>query len=104
MTTKNTVAGRPPMRRLTVTSGDCNGPFKIVTDFSSEKDQQLLYDTYKEWFDHPSTSVWHVDMFIIYLKDKFPNRICVKHEEYQQMIKDGEVIPGSREQWLAEQN
>lgn len=101
-TTKNTVA-KNPVTRLCVIEGDCNGAFKIVTDFTSEKEQKDFDKIYREWFDHPSTVMWCIESFIVYFKEKYPNRVCVLEEDYKAITK-GKIIPATKEEWDAENN
>ena len=101
-TTKNTVA-KPPVTRLAVIEGDCNGKFKIVTDFCSQDDQQKFDKVFHEWFDHPDTRMWCIESFIAYCKEKYPNRICLLYEDYEQITK-GKRIPATEEEWESENN
>lgn len=101
-TTKNTVA-KPPVTRLAVIEGDCNGPFKIVTDFCSQKEQAEFDRLYLEWFDHPETKVWCIEAFIYYFKAKHPDRMCVLHDDFKQITK-GKMTKATRAEWEAEQN
>jgi len=101
-TTKNT-RPKPPVTRLCVIEGDCNGYFKIVTDFTNQKDKEEFDKLYKEWFDHPDTKMWCIESFIIYLKGKHPNRVCLLHDDYIKITK-GKVIPATREEWESENN
>ncbi len=91
----------PPVTRLAVIQGDCNGPFKIVTDFVSQKEQVAYDKLYLEWFDHPETRIWHITDFIRYFKSKHPKRICVLHEDYLSITK-GKSVPATKEEWDAE--
>lgn len=102
-TTKNTVT-KPPVTRHCVIEGDCNGPFKIVTDFTSPKEQEQFQKIYREWFDHPDTKRWHIDSFIMYFKIKYPNRICIQFNEYDAICKEGKVIAATQEEWEQENN
>ena len=97
-TNKTTI---PPVTRLCVITGDCNGPWKIVTDFASEKEQTVFHNIYLQWFHHPETRIWHITDFIRYFKNRFPNRMCVLHEDYLEITK-GKVIHATKEEWDAE--
>lgn len=94
---------KPPVTRLYVIEGDCNGKFKIVTDFTTEKEQSEFHRLYLEWFDHPKTFIWNIESFIIYFKIKFPNRICVLEKDYKE-ITQGKAIKATKEEWEAENN
>ena len=101
-TTKNTVA-KPPVTRLCVIEGDCNGPFKIITDFTTEKEQEEFERLYVEWFNSPLTKVWCIESFIIYFKEKHPKRMCLLYAHYEQLVA-GKVIPATKEEWESENN
>lgn len=101
-TTKNTVA-KPPVTRHSIIEGDCNGHFKIVTDFTTPKELDEFDKIYREWFDHPSTFMWCIESFIIYFKIKYPNRICVLYKDYEAITK-GYSTPATKEEWGAENN
>lgn len=101
-TTKNTIA-KPPVTRLCVIEGDCNGHFKIVTDFTTPKEQEQFDRIYREWFDHPSTKMWCIESFIIYFKGKHPNRVCLLYDDYKAITK-GKVMPATKEEWESENN
>ena len=101
-TTKNTVK-KPPVTRLCVIEGDCNGPFKIVTDFTSEKERAEFDKIYLEWFHSPDTKIWVIESFITYFKLRFPQRICLKYSDYESITK-GKVIPATKEEWESENN
>ena len=98
-TTKNTIP-RPPVKRLLEFSSDCNGPFTIVTDITKEG---VFENLYKEWFDHPSTFMWCAESFILYVKNKFPNCICLLKEDYNAITK-GFSTPATKEEWEGENN
>lgn len=70
-TTKNTFP-KPPITRLAIIEGDCNGPFKIVTDFCSQQDTGAFDKIFRQWFDHPDTFMWCIESFIIFFKEKHP--------------------------------
>lgn len=101
-TTKNTVP-KPPVTRLLEIEGDCNGHFKIVTDFTTPKEQKHFHDLYMEWFDHPSTKMWCIEAFIIFFKERYPDRICVLYSDFKEITK-GKSIPATKEEWEAENN
>lgn len=101
-TTKNTVA-KPPVTRHSVIEGDCNGPFKIVTDFTTPKELAEFDRIYLEWFDHPTTRMWCIESFIVWFKNKYSNRICVLYEDYERITK-GKVIPATKEEYESENN
>lgn len=101
-TTKNTVA-KPPVTRLCVIEGDCNGHFKVVTDFTTAQEQAEFDRLFREWFDHPQTRIWNIESFILYFKSKHPKRVCVLEEDYNAITK-GKVIPATKEEWETENN
>lgn len=101
-TTKNTVA-KPPVTRLCVIEGNCNGTFKIVTDFASDKDRAAFDKAYLEWFDSPDTRVWHIESFLNYFHGRFPDRVCLLYSDYDRITK-GKVIPSTKEEWERENN
>lgn len=100
--TKNTMP-KPPVTRLCEIEGDCNGSFKIVTDFASEKERAEFDKIYLQWFDSPHTVIWNIESFIIYFKRLFPKRICLLHSDYKSITK-GKVIPATKEEWEQENN
>lgn len=102
ITTKNTVA-KPPVTRLAVIEGECNGKFKIVTDFCTQNEMQKFDEIYREWFDHPDTVRWCIESFMVYFKLKYPNRICLLYEDYEKFTK-GKAIPATKEEWESENN
>jgi len=99
LTTKNTKPN-PPVSKLLEFSSDCNGPFTIVTDITKDGVFEKLY---KEWFDHPSTYMWCAESFILYVKNKYPNCICVLKEDFKAITK-GNFIPATKEEYEAENN
>lgn len=101
-TTKNTVA-KPPVTRLAVIEGDCNGKFKIVTDFTTPKEMAEFDKIYLEWFHHPDTKIWRIESFILFFKAKYPNRLCLLHSDYENITK-GKVIAATKEEWESENN
>jgi hypothetical protein len=98
-TTKNTMA-KPPVSKLLEFSTDCNGPFTIVTDIVKEGKFEKLY---KEWYDHPATTMWCAESFIMYVKRIHPNCICVLKEDFKAITK-GKFIPATKEEYEAENN
>lgn len=101
-TTKNTAA-KPPVTRLCVIEGDCNGPFKIVTDFTTTKDRDLFDKLYLEWYDSPETRMWCIESFLVWFKARYPDRMCLTYADYKQITK-GKVTKATREEWEAERN
>lgn len=101
-TTKNTVA-KPPVTRLAIIEGDCNGKFKIVTDFCSQDEQYRFDKIYLEWFDSPNTFMWCIESFIVYFKTKYPDRMCVLYDDFKKITK-GKSIPATKEEWESENN
>lgn len=101
-TTKNTIK-KPPVTRFCIIEGDCNGPFKIVTDFTSEKERVEFDKIYLEWFDSPHTKIWIIESFISYFKNRFPLRVCLTYSDYESITK-GKVIPATKEEWESENN
>lgn len=101
-TTKNTFP-KPPVTRLAIIEGDCNGPFKIATDFCSQQDTEAFDKIYRQWFDHPDTFMWCIESFIIFFKAKYPNRMCVLYSDYIRITK-GKVTPSTKEEWELENN
>lgn len=91
---------KPPVTRLMVIKGECNGDFELVTDFSTLDEFDRIY---REWFDHPETKMWCVESLIIYIKSKQPERICLLKEDYDNISK-GKVIPATKQEWEAENN
>ena len=98
-TTKNT-RPKPPVTRLAVIEGDCNGPFKIVTDMTHGSE---FKDLYVMWFNSPDTKIWSIESFITWFKERHPDRICVLHSDYETITK-GKVVPATKEEWEAENN
>lgn len=101
-TTKNTIA-KPPVTRLAVIEGDCNGKFKIVTDFCNQNELDKFDKIYLEWFNHPNTKMWCIESFIMYFKAKYPNRMCVTYDDYKTITK-GKVTPATKQEWETENN
>lgn len=101
-TTKNTIT-KPPVTRLCVIEGDCNGYFKIVTDFTSEKDRAEFDKIYLNWFHSPHTKIWIIESFINHFKILFPKRICMTYIDYHSITK-GKVVPATKEEWESENN
>jgi hypothetical protein len=101
-TTKNTIT-KPPVTRHSIIEGDCNGHFKIVTDFTTPKELEEFDRLYREWFDDPKTFRWCIESFIGWFKNKFPNRVCLLYEDYKAITK-GNVIPATKEEWESENN
>ena len=101
-TTKNTKAV-PPVSRMCVIEGECNGLFKIVTDFTSEKETKLFDSLYLEWFDSPLTIHWHITSFIVWFKERYPNRVCLLWDDYDKITR-GKVIHATKEEWESENN
>jgi len=101
-TTRNIIA-KPPVTRLAVIEGDCNGKFKIVTDFCTQDDLQKFDEVYREWFDHPNTRMWCIESFIAYCNEKYPKRICLSYNDYIHITK-GKSVPATKEEWEAENN
>lgn len=93
----------PPVSRFLVIESNCNGPFKIVTDMASAKEFKLFEQCYIEWFDNPLTKDWVIESFLIYFKQKYPDKICLLYADYERIIKN-KMIPATREEWEAEQN
>ena len=102
-TTKNNHNAKPPVTRLAVIEGECNGKFKIVTDFCSQSDTIAFDKIFREWFDHPDTRRWCIESFIMYFKMKHPHRMCVTYSQYEEITK-GRVIHATKEEWEAENN
>jgi len=102
LTTKNTIP-KPPVVRLCVIEGDCNGPFKIVTDFTTQKDRDLFDKLYLEWFHSPATKIWRIEAFIFWLAERHPKRVCLLWSDYERITK-GKVVPATKEEWEAENN
>ena len=94
---------KPPVTRLAVIEGECNGRFKIVTDLCSQDEQGKFDKIYREWFDHPNTKRWCIESFIIYFKEKYPNRMCLLYDDYKKITK-GKVIHATKEEWELENN
>lgn len=101
-TTKNTFP-KPPVTRLAIIEGECNGKFKIVTDFCSQEESDKFYKIYLEWFDSPNTKRWCIESFIMYFKEKYPNRMCVLYDDYKRITK-GKVIHATKKEWESENN
>jgi hypothetical protein len=101
-TTKNTVPKAPVMRHCVI-EGDCNGPFKIVNDYCSPKEQEEFDRLYREWFDSPSTFMWCIESFIIWFKERHPKRLCMLYSDYERLTK-GKIIPATKEEWESENN
>lgn len=101
-TTKNTVT-KPPVTRLAIIEGECNGKFKVVTDLCSQDETEKFEKIFLEWFNHPDTKWWYIEGFIIYFKLRFPNRMCVLYDDYKDITKD-KVIPATKEEWESENN
>jgi hypothetical protein len=99
-TTKNNHNAKPPITKLAVINGDCNGKFCIVTDFTKEGEFERIY---LEWFNSPMTIIWRIESFILYVKSKYPGRICLKESDYNTITK-GHVIHATKEEYLAENN
>jgi hypothetical protein len=89
---------KPPVTRLCVIEGDCNGKFKIVVE-----DEKLFEKTYHEWYDHPSTTMWCIESYIAYFKQKYPNKMCVTYDAFESVTK-GKFIPATKAEWEAENN
>lgn len=102
LTTKNTTP-KPPVTRLCIIEGNCNGKFKIVTDFTTSEQQQEFDKIYMGWFNHALTKIWCIEEFIFFFKQKFPDRICVLYEDYKKITK-GKAIPATKEEWESENN
>lgn len=90
-----------PVTRLAEYTLDVNGVFTLVTDITDEK---VFDKVYREWFDHPSTFMWCGESLAAYIKNKFPNKICLLKEDYLEAIKGKGVIPATKEEWEAENN
>lgn len=101
-TTKNTVA-KPPVTRLAIIEGECNGKFKIVTDFCSQDETEKFDKIFREWFDHPNTVRWCIESFIAYFKEKHPNRMLVLYDDFKNITKD-KFIPATKQEWESENN
>lgn len=101
-TTKNTVT-KPPVIRHCIIEGECNGHFKIVTDFTTPEELIKFDKIYHEWFDHPLTKMWCIESFIVFFKMRYPNRICVLYEDYEAITK-GHVTHATKEEYEAENN
>jgi hypothetical protein len=101
-TTKNTIA-KPPVTRMCIVEGDCNGPFKIIHDFTGEKELEQFDKIYRQWYDSPDTKVWHILSFLVWFKERYPNRMCLLYSDYERMTK-GKVIPATKEEWERENN
>lgn len=99
LTTKNTVA-KPPVTRLAEYTLDVNGTFTIVTNIT---DGNVFDKVYREWFDHPSTNMWCGESLVSYIKNKYPDKICLLKEDYLK-ITEGKVINATKEEWEAENN
>jgi hypothetical protein len=99
-TTKNTVA-KPPVTRLAEYTLDVNGVFTIVTDITDEK---VFDKVYREWFDDPATFMWCGESLAGYIKNRFPENICLLKEDYLQRIKGRGVIDATKEEWESENN
>lgn len=99
-TTKNTMP-KPPVTRLAEYTLNVNGVFTLVTDIIDEK---VLDKVYREWFDHPSTFRWCGESLAAYIKEKFPNKICLLKEDYLKAIKGKGVISATKEEYEAENN
>ena len=100
LTTKNTNP-KPPVTRLAEYTLDVNGVFTIVTDLTDEK---AFDKVYREWFDHPSTIMWCGEALVHYINSKFPDKICMLKEDYQNLVKKHKVTPATKEEWEAENN
>lgn len=98
-TSKNTVA-KPPITRLAEYTMEVNGVFTIVTDLM---DSKVFDKVYRQWFDDPKTFMWCGSSLVEYIKDKFPNSICLLKEDYDRITK-GKVINATKEDWLSENN
>ncbi len=101
-TTKNTVA-RPPVTRLAEISGECNGNFTVVTDFTKANELDLFDKIFRKWFDHPQTRMWNIQSFIHWFQINYPDRMCVLKEDFDRAVK-GKKIPATKEEWEAENN
>lgn len=101
-TTKNTIA-KPPVTRLNIIEGECNGPFKIITDFCSPQEQAEFDKLYRRWFDSPDTGIWIIEGFINYFKLIYPRRVCMLYSDYLSITR-GKVIPATKEEWQTENN
>lgn len=99
-TTKNTFP-KPPITRLAEYTMDVNGEFTIVTDIV---DTNLFDKLYHEWFDHPKTFRWCGESLVAFIKERFPDRICLLKEDYLKAIEGKGVISATKEEWEAENN
>lgn len=97
-TTKNTMP-KPPVTRLAEYTLDINGVFTIVTDIT---DAKIFDKVYRQWFYDPTTFMWCGESLTAYIKDKFPNNICLLKGDYKKLIKGKGVIPATKEEWEAE--
>jgi len=93
-TTKNTVP-KPPVMRFNNFQMDINGPVSIVTEIS-EADFDSLY---REWWDHPDTTMWCGESLCAFLNERRPGKICLLKEDYDKL-----AIPATKEEWEAENN
>jgi hypothetical protein len=99
LTTKNAIP-KPPVTKLAKYTLNVNGVFTIVTDITDEK----VFDKhYREWFDHPDTFMWCGESLVMYLKIKFPFKICLLKEDFDKIVKN-KFIPATKEEWESENN
>ena len=100
LTTKNTVA-KTPITRLAEYTLDVNGTFTIVTNIT---DSNIFDKVYREWFDHPLTNMWCGESLVAYIKEKFPDKICLLKDDYAKIIEGKGVVSATKEEWEAENN
>lgn len=98
-TTKNTVT-KPPVTKIAKYTLDVNGVFTLVTDITDDKVFDKLY---KEWFDHPTTTMWCGLTLAHYIRNAMPNNFCVLEEDYDRITK-GKVIHATKEEFESENN
>lgn len=97
-TTKNTVT-RPPVTRMMEYSGDCNGPYTILTDHPISFEFQQIYET---WFESPDTRIWNIHSFIEWFKDNYPKYMIMLKSDYDKMLSDGIVESATEQEWEEE--
>jgi hypothetical protein len=90
-----------PVTRLAEYTLDINGLFTLVTDITDEK---LFDKLFWEWYYHPKTVMWCGESLAAYIKEKYPENICLLKEDYLKIIDGKGVIDATKEEWEAENN